>query len=239
MKTSRRRIYDFVNNTWNPVVGCTHNCVYCWSRKLAATRLRRYSQYENGFRPTLVESKLRFVGRNKCTFVSDMGDLFCDAVPHEWISRVLEIARSAHPSNVWFFETKNPRRFNEFIAEFPKKSILSASIESNINHRLSGAPAPVSRYNAMKKVNWHMKHVAIEPILEFDFDTLVAWIKSLNLYAVTIGWNNPSDYSGPLPEPSFQKVERLRVELQKFVDVRMKLNHEKRRKTCLKGGEKK
>ena len=227
---SRGRIYDFINNTWNPIVGCPHGCCFCWARKLANTRLKRFPQYAKGFQhPTLVESKLHFVGRNKCTFVCDMGDAFAETVPQDWISKVLRAARNAHTSNTWFFETKNPQRYNEFLGEFPKNSILSTSIESDINHKLTRAPTPESRYKAFKGINWPLKHVAVEPILEFNFDTLTTWLKDLNLSLVTIGWNNPSDYPKYLPEPSFQKVECLRITLQKVMDVKMKKNHEKRR----------
>jgi DNA repair photolyase len=28
------RMFDFVTETWNPITGCSHECVYCWARRL-------------------------------------------------------------------------------------------------------------------------------------------------------------------------------------------------------------
>jgi len=31
----RTRMFDLVTETWNPITGCNHECVYCWARRLA------------------------------------------------------------------------------------------------------------------------------------------------------------------------------------------------------------
>ncbi|MEM4531792.1 MAG: hypothetical protein QXY39_07990, partial [Thermofilaceae archaeon] len=45
------RMFSVVSETWNPVTGCTHSCVYCWARALATTKLRNSIRYRNGFLP--------------------------------------------------------------------------------------------------------------------------------------------------------------------------------------------
>lgn len=221
----RKRIHDFITDTHNPLVGCRHFCVYCWAHKLASTRLKHMEQYKDGFdHVRLVPWKLRYVGKNQGVFVCDMGDLFGAWVPAEWISRILEALREANPTNTFFFETKNPVRLKEFLSEYPKTAILSATIETNRNYKLTKAPEPYDRYLAMRELRglWDGKlHIAIEPMQKFDW-SFVNDIKDINPDIVSVGWNNRKDFNGRLPEPTIEEADELIDELSKFTDVRLK-----------------
>jgi len=68
-----------ITYSWNPIVGCLHNCVYCWSRKYAARLASRGIEpyRSHGFNPTFVAERLRQRLPDKgFIFVSDMGDMW-------------------------------------------------------------------------------------------------------------------------------------------------------------------
>lgn len=209
------RMFNIVSKTWNPVTGCRYNCIYCWARQLALTKLRNSPRYRHGFKPRLnpEEFRRRFKP-GEVVFVSDMGDLWGEWIPSEWIRRVLDHI-SKFP-NTWFlFLTKNPDRYHEFIDEMPENSILGATIETNrdeyfqegYNPRIAhNVPLPSRRYKAMKTLRWPLKFVSIEPIMDFDLDTFTNWIREIAPFMVYIGYDN---YNWRLPEPPLSKTHKL------------------------------
>lgn len=222
-----KKMFTIVSETWNPVTGCLHDCNYCWARRLALTKLRTSPRYRSGFRPrlNLEEFKKRFKGG--VVFVSDMGDLWGDWVPDEWIRRVLQHI-SKFP-NTWFlFLTKNPQRYHDFINEIPSNAILGATIETNRDEyfqerygssRISSAPLPTRRYEAMRRLEWPLKFISIEPILDFDLDIFTVWIEEINPFLVYVGYDN---YNNKLPEPPISKTIELMRRLEDFTLVMRK-----------------
>jgi len=99
---------EWTDFTWNPVTGCLHGCPYCYARKIAV-RFKR--AFPNGFEPTFHPDRLNEpIKRKKPAkiFVVDMGDLFGDWVPREWINAVLDVVRAC-PQHIFQFLTKAPR----------------------------------------------------------------------------------------------------------------------------------
>ncbi|MEM2197234.1 MAG: DUF5131 family protein [Desulfurococcaceae archaeon] len=216
------RMFSVVSDTWNPVTGCTHNCVYCWARQLAETKLRNSRKYRDGFSPRIhgEEFKKKFSGG--VVFVSDMGDLFCSGVPDEWVLKVLRHVRK-FPNTYFLFLTKSPSRYLDFINEFPPNSVLGATIETDSDElfmkhspRISQAPLPSIRYGAMKKLEWPMKFISIEPILDFNLDRFTEWIRDINPFMVYVGYDN---YGHKLPEPAHDKTLKLMERLSEFTLV--------------------
>jgi protein gp37 len=103
-------MFDVITKTWNPVIGCLHNCTYCWARSLAETRLTQMEKYKDGFKPNIAEYELRKKFRKQYVFACDMGDLFGDWVPREWILKVIDAIKT-NPSSYFLFLTKNPKRY--------------------------------------------------------------------------------------------------------------------------------
>ncbi len=219
-----RKMFSLVTRTWNPVTGCTHNCKYCWARRLAETRLRHIERYRHGFKPRLnIEEFNKEFKPGEFVFVSDMGDLFCQRVPDEWIRKVIEHIRK-YPKTHFLFLTKNPKRYKDFINEFPPNVILGATIETNRDdlyeeYDISDAPLPSQRYKAMKSISWPKKFISIEPILDFDFEVFTNWIKEINPIIVYIGYDN---YNNRLPEPPLKKTLELIEKLSEFTLVMKK-----------------
>lgn len=223
-------MFDVITATWNPVIGCYHNCTYCWAVKMAKTKLHHMEKYKDGFKPKLVEYELEKKFTNKFVFAVDMGDLFGKWVPREWILKVIK-AVEQNPESYFLFLTKNPSRYHEFIDVFPKNVVLGATIETNRSYPFSDAPSPIERYKAMANLKWENKLISIEPIMNFDLDIFVQWMNDIKPKVVYIGFDN---YGHRLPEPSKIRTLQLVAKLEKFTRVRKKWEKQKGDKTMKK-----
>ena len=210
-KSSGKKMFNIISKTWNPVTGCYHDCVYCWARRLAMTKLRNKERYAKGFRPRLnkEEFNVKF-NEGELVFVSDMGDLFGSFIPDGWILMVLKYIEK-FPKTHFLFLTKNPERYLNFIDKIPSNAILGATIETNrddiyMQYEISNAPPPGNRIEAMKKLRWSKKFISIEPILDFDLDTFVKEINEIAPIMVYVGYDN---YNYKLPEPPLNKTLKL------------------------------
>lgn len=199
------RMFKTVTKTWNPVIGCLHDCVYCWARDLAEGKLKvRSGKYVDGFEPRFFERELtKKFKPGQFVFVSDMGDLYGKWVPRDWILRVLAIEQ-AFPEVNFLNQTKNPERFHEFW--FPPNAYLGTTIETNRDYGVTKAPSPATRYLELWIIEHPHKFVSIEPIMDFDLDELVGWMRDIKPDIIEIGADN---YGHGLPEPPWEKVERL------------------------------
>ncbi len=218
VKPADHRMFETISKTWNPVVGCLHSCSYCWAAKLVKTRLKNSVKYKEGFSPKIAESELGKRFHNQFVFVSDMGDLFGFWVPSEWIMKVLGAVRR-NSDSLFLFLTKNPARYREFVDLFPKNVVLGVTLESNREYSFTKAPSPFERYRSMASIKFDKKLVCIEPIIDFDLETFVKWIKDIRPSTVYVGYDN---YHNRLPEPSRTKTEQLIDQLTHFTKVRTK-----------------
>lgn len=203
-------MFKHVTKTWNPIVGCKHLCTYCWAMRLANGKLRHLTQYRDGFdKPKLVMSAFsRKFKPGDFVFVSDMGDMWGNWVPRDWILRVLYYIRR-YPRSTFLFLTKNPARYHEFLGDMPKNVVLGATIETNrdmLTAEISRAPPPSERYHAMRTLPWPRKLISMEPILDFDHEILLKWVLDIRPELVYIGYDN---YNNRLREPSLEKTKRL------------------------------
>lgn len=209
--------------SWNPVTGCLHSCSYCWARRLALTRLKRHPHYSvHGFNPALNEKAFaRRFKEGEWVFVCDMGDLWGSWVPSEWITRVLGHA-SMFPRTRFFFLTKNPSRYSEFLGMMPESAELGVTVETNRDdgyERFSKAPKPSERLKRMAELDWPRKVVVVEPILDFDLEDFAKELRELNPSEVYIGYDN---YGNKLPEPPYSKAKELVERLSAFTRVHAK-----------------
>jgi len=106
----------------------------------------------------------------------------------------------------------------DFLDLYPKNVVLGATIESNRDYAVSQAPPAIERYEAMKKLPFKNKIVSIEPIMDFDLETFVQWIRDINPVTVHIGYDN---YHNNLAEPSLAKTKELLQELSAFTNVKL------------------
>ncbi len=206
------QMYPWVNATWNVIKGkCPHDCSYCY--------MKRYPQPQLHFDPSEIKTKL---GSGKTIFVGSSCDAWAESIPDIWIkSMLIQCAEST--GNKYLFQSKNPIRFREYSGYYPTDFMLGTTIESNYN-LLNGSLAPnvYERMKAMSGIN-HLipKMVSIEPIITFDLDTLIEWIKNISPKFVSIGADSGNNY---LPEPSGDKVKALIEGLREITEVKIKDN---------------
>ncbi|MDD3092204.1 MAG: DUF5131 family protein [Methanoregulaceae archaeon] len=211
-------MYDWIGETWNPLAGkCPHDCSYCYVKK---GRLKNSPKYHGPIR--LDERAMsKNLGKDKVYFVCSCNDLFADDVPGEFIRSILEKCEQ-YRCNTYVFQTKNPFRMMDF--EFPFKSVIGVTIETNRLIPTTDAPQPRERAYFFWKIPRREDiryFLTIEPIMDFDLEKFVDWIETLGPDFVNIG----ADSKGcGLPEPSPQKVRDLISQLEKFTEVRVKSN---------------
>ncbi len=207
-KKSNGKMFNIVTATWNPISGCLYKCNYCWARDLAETKLKKAERYAKGFKPSLNEREFASkFGKGDLIFVSDMGDMFGSFVPAIWIKKVLNHIRQ-FPEADFLFMTKNPRRYLEFLPIIPMNVVLGATIETTNDEivqldKVSTAPLPSERFDAMKTLEWGRKIVSIEPILDFELDTFIDWIRDINPFIIYVGYDN---YCHNLREPTLKNT---------------------------------
>jgi DNA repair photolyase len=217
-KKNHGKMFSIVTATWNPISGCLYSCNYCWAKDLALTKLKNSKRYSKGFKPSLNETEFRVkFGKGDLIFVSDMGDMFADFVPTQWIKQVLDYTRQ-FPEADFLFMTKNPKRYLELLPQIPENSILGATIETTSDEiiqtdKVSNAPLPTQRYEAMKALDWKRKIVSIEPVLDFDLNIFSKWIEEINPFIVYVGYDN---YFHKLREPMLKQTTEL---LQKLSET--------------------
>jgi len=177
------------------------------------------------------------LGKGRLIFVGDAGDMWGPWVKPEWIQQVLEHCKQF--DNTYWFLTKFPDRFQEFLNDFPKKSIVGATIETNRYHpAISSAPPPKERYQnllAFKELNRKRKHpvqimVSMEPLMDFCFDEYISWLNELKPDFVYLGLDSKiratdlSKRKARLPEPSLEKMQTLHAALRSITNFYLKDN---------------
>jgi len=123
--TDRIGYLDF---TWNPVVGCTHGCPWCWARR-QAKRQRKNCQTCYDFVPHLHPERLDEPLKKRKPFVIGavfMGDLFDPALPSQAVLDVLRVMEAAD-WHTFVVLTKQPWRASEFA--IAPNVVLGVSVE--------------------------------------------------------------------------------------------------------------
>lgn len=181
--------------------------------------------YRRGFE---VEYKLNTETRfsaGKTYFVCAMGDLFAPWISEKTIREVLKYANQ-FPNSRFFFETKNPFRYIDFLEHVPKTAILSATIETNkTEYKLSRAPSVAERMLSFRLLDWPTKHISVEPIADFDEEIFPRQLIALEPWMVAVGYDS---LGNGLPEPTLEKTEQLIADLEAAgIRVERKLMREK------------
>ncbi len=211
LNKQKGNMYGFVTHTWNAIKGrCSHGCEYCYMIPFWKSNVH------------LDKKELKTnLGEGNFIFVGSGTDMFAEDVPKEWIIKVLEHCKRYN--NTYLFQTKNPRRLNEFFRYFvlDLNGMVGITLETNRGTN-SNAPSTYKRAKVFKDIFVETEtFVTIEPIMDFDLDNLVGMIEEIKPKFVNIG----ADSKGhKLPEPSPEKIKELIKELEKFTKVNLKEN---------------
>jgi protein gp37 len=175
--------------TFNPIVGCKHNCPYCYARRMND----RFKWIEDWNKPQYYLERLSFPTPNKPSFifVGSMCDLFGEWVPREFISCVLCHAQD-HPQHQWIFLTKNPKRYKDFA--FSENTWLGVTVTDSNDKK------DIKRLIDFKTPSHVNTFASIEPLLG-DFKDIV--FSSMNLIIV-------GAQSGPNAfKPSLKQIKSI------------------------------
>jgi len=150
--------------TWNPVVGCKHDCPYCYARDIS---VRFYGNFNPTFHPdrlsapydTKIPKGKEDIPGIENVFVCSIADLFGEWVPADWIKQVLK-AVSDNPQWNFLFLTKNPKRYKEFANDFGANCWIGAT--ADIQRRMDAA---VEVFNSLE-TKAAVKFVSCEPLEE-------------------------------------------------------------------------
>ena len=211
LNKSNGNMYEFITHTWNTVKGeCFHNCSYCYMKRWGHLKPVRFDKSE-------LKTNL---GNDNFIFVGSSCDMFAENIPDEWINKTLEDCKKF--DNKYLFQTKNPKRLLNF--KLPK-SVICTTIESDMFYSeiMANSPKPYDRAKYMKMLSdcGFKNFVTIEPILDFNLNTMVELLKQCNPKQVNLGADSGNN---KLPEPSKEKVLELISELQKFTIIHNKKN---------------
>jgi DNA repair photolyase len=211
---SKGHMYPWVTHTHAHLGGeCPHRCSYCY---VDSPRFGRPAKYVGPLRLIEAEFAVKY-GAARTIFVENCNDLFADAVPWEFILRVMAHCRE-WPENTYVFQTKNPMRMGLAAAggHIPLGSLLGCTIETNRDMSAIGsAPPAIERARAMEVLSTHLgwrTFITVEPILDFDLERLYVVLCDARPSFVNIGADSKNH---GLPEPSVENVmglvDRLRA----------------------------
>jgi len=213
LNKQRGNMYPFVTHTWNAIKGkCPHNCSYCY--------MKRFSQPELHFDEAELKTNL---GTGNFIFVGSSCDAWANSILDEWIDQMLEQCR-LYPQNTYLFQSKNPARIGYWYGDLPPKTILGTTIETcQTIDDFGKAPRPRARFEAMLDLSTgrHPLMVSMEPIMDFDLETLVDWLRAISPKFVSIGADSGNNH---LPEPSSGELKDLIEALKEITEIKLKNN---------------
>lgn len=230
---TRGNMYDWVTHTHTHLRGeCPHGCKYCYVQMMERGPYAR-GYYKGALRLDEKQLAVRY-GKDKIIFVDNCNDLWANGVPWPWVDSVIEHCRR-FPENDYVFQSKNPERMCGSLENFPFRSTLGTTVESDIYWKEMYnddpelmPPSPLERLDALKFIGEQgfKTFVTIEPIMRMkdpaDFARCIAESKP---DFVNIG----ADSKGKgLPEPDANQVRRLIDELKGYgIEIRNKKNLER------------
>jgi protein gp37 len=145
---------EWCDYTWNPVVGCRHNCRYCYARRLNDRfKFIPYWNEPEFFIERLTQpDRLR---KHSRIFVVSMGDLWGDWVKQEWISLVMDVVER-NKRHTFMFLTKNPVGYYR-MEGVPDNAWLGVTVTGNTD---------IKRIKLMRGIPYpHKAFVSVEPLL--------------------------------------------------------------------------
>lgn len=174
---------EWTDATWNPVRGCTKispGCKHCYAERFSE-RFRgvKGHPFEQGFDLRLVPKKLGEPLRwaEPCMiFVNSMSDLFHEAVPSDYISRVAATMLLAN-WHTYQVLTKRSSRLRDLLGGPLAEAAEAAHIwwGVSVEDRRYGFP----RIDDLRKAPAAVRFLSVEPLLE-DLGTLpledISWV---------------------------------------------------------------
>lgn len=155
---------DWADYSWNPIVGCLHECPYCYARDVAHRFPKAFpNAFEPTFHPDRLDEPLK-VEQKADLFVGSMTDMFGCWVPDLWIERVFQAMADA-PWHNYTILTKAPENLKGW---WPGK--LPYVPHLNIGTSITGNLDDTDEVERICAMDAHVPHdassvVSLEPYL--------------------------------------------------------------------------
>jgi hypothetical protein len=156
--------------------------------------------------------------------------MWAENIPNEFITKILEHC-NLFKHNRYVFQTKNPKRYGQFLHMIPADSLLGCTLETTEStFGISAAPYPEARYETLMRLkqDYHIRQqlfITIEPILKLEPYKMVTWLQRISPLFVNIGADSKKN---TLPEPSKSDIEYLISEITKSgIEIKEKHNLER------------
>jgi len=208
IRKAKGNMFEWIDYTFNPIKGrCIHNCSYCYMKKFPQKKIRFCK-----------EELQKPLPENKFIFLVSGADMFAENAKPEWIKNILIFLNKY--DNIYLFQTKNPKRYHEF-DKFPKNSFFGTTIETNKQELIkSNTPTVEERKNELKKIKGN-KTITFEPIMDFDIEEIIKYIKETNPKYISIGADTGKNN---LVEPNKEKVLDFIKKAKQLTEVKLKHN---------------
>ncbi len=230
MNKANGDMYKWIDYTWNPVAGkCPHNCSYCYVKKAPFSWSQKYKGKQRIHKKALNTKELEQI-TDSLIFVCSANDF--GACNEEIKKQVLERIKQTQQQklnnqqkNTYLFQSKNPQGLKQVFDYLEKNNVIvGTTIETNKQTILDKIQDTVTVNQRIKTLNEldGKKTVTLEPILEFDLNTLVKKIKQIkDLEWITVGADSKNN---DLNEPNKQKTQQLIKQLKRVTEVKLKDN---------------
>ncbi|UCD56056.1 MAG: hypothetical protein JSV16_09390 [Candidatus Hydrogenedentota bacterium] len=195
-------------------MGCEFACVYC--QNSFQTQLKRWAKGNceqcYAFTPhthtNRLSQQLPRTGYWQFIFTCSSGGIaFC---PTDYLLKIVD--RIKHEKEKTFLvQSKCPKTLKR--VKFPANVIIGTTLETNRDELYKGiskAPGPSQRYEDFLEVNHPVKMITIEPVMDFDLETMVSWIEDISPCMVWLGYDSRKNN---LSEPELEDVKNLYWEL--------------------------
>ena len=156
---------EWTDKTWNPITGCSKvssGCAHCYAETMAhRLKAMGVAKYCNGFVPTMHENALGEPLKWKqphTIFVCSMADLFHEAVPFDFVDKVMATIRQASHHRYQIL-TKRATRMAEYFSQatIPENVWLGVTVEA-----VESKP----RIDSLRSLSATVRFLSCEPLIE-------------------------------------------------------------------------